>query len=79
MVGRRRSGSLMSERYGICKNCAGIGSIRDPILFREVECAHCGGTGFSGSANHYYQKEYGQEMERDHDDFLRNSEILSNH
>ena len=45
----------MSERWGKCRRCAGMGSVmvteRDPVLLREwvkrVECSRCSGEGFS--------------------------------
>lgn len=47
----------MSERYSSCKFCRGSGKLRDD------ECGMCGGTGFSGDALLYQQKQIKNELE----------------
>lgn len=51
----------MSERYGKCRGCKGIGFVMkmDAVLFTSVkkECGRCEGTGFETSADAYQEQE----------------------
>lgn len=41
----------MSERYGDCPACRGMGTVIDPDSLEKRECGRCQGTGFDGSAD----------------------------
>jgi len=55
----------MSERFGACKPCRGIGEVmtsdQDGVTgektYYKVPCLSCDGTGQSGNALHYVAKE----------------------
>ena len=51
----------MSENYGKCKNCGGMGEVMSscPVLHvpKLDECHWCHGTGFDSSARAYLIKE----------------------
>jgi hypothetical protein len=52
----------MSERFGACRACAGVGFVKDPIDSTWVQCCECLETGFSGRADDYWKVE----QEKDH-------------
>ncbi len=52
----------MSEKYGPCETCDGYGEVvvsstNVTYSTKLVECGTCGGTGFSGNAARYYERE----------------------
>lgn len=57
-----KKGETMSERYGKCKSCKGKGEFKNSEG-ETNECLFCGGTGHSGDAMDYYQKQLDAEWE----------------
>lgn len=55
----------MSERYGACPRCRGVGVIRDSILLTIIPCSRCDGDGFDGSADAWMIKEQKIDHQKD--------------
>lgn len=58
----------MTERFGTCRDCKGIGSIilRDTLnVPRKKKCMKCDGTGSSGDAIDYLQKQADADWDRE--------------
>lgn len=59
----------MSERYGKCKQCGGKGTYimvkKVDNSSRTVECQMCLGTGESGDAMDYVQREADRQFQQD--------------
>jgi hypothetical protein len=53
----------MSECYSICRSCEGTGSVTS-LDGETGDCFICGGTGISGDATQYMQKQADEEKER---------------
>jgi hypothetical protein len=57
----------MTEKYGECRNCRGMGTIIEASTREAFDCPRCGGTGFDGSFEGWAQQQQkiDQEKERE--------------